>query len=171
MLASVSTARQAGDVHYFTGRPCKSGHVAVRYASNGGCVDCGYSESKRQLRREHYARHAARERERSKSRKRAWLNLNPHRHCEQAARRRARKRNQVCTCCSREEIAELYRAAQLTGGEVDHRIPLALGGMHCSKNMQVLTEAAHKAKTAVDVLAIKQRRVAGAAQVSHLHRS
>lgn len=27
-------------MHYFTGRPCKYGHVSIRYASNGCCAVC-----------------------------------------------------------------------------------------------------------------------------------
>jgi hypothetical protein len=26
--------------HYFTGNPCKRGHISRRYTSNCGCVDC-----------------------------------------------------------------------------------------------------------------------------------
>ena len=38
------TPRQAAftrrDRHYFTGAPCKNGHVARRYVSNGTCLMC-----------------------------------------------------------------------------------------------------------------------------------
>jgi len=37
------TARQAFDkglTRYFTGKPCKNGHVVERMISNGSCVDC-----------------------------------------------------------------------------------------------------------------------------------
>lgn len=29
-----------GRTHYFTGKPCKQGHIALRYVSTGGCKDC-----------------------------------------------------------------------------------------------------------------------------------
>jgi hypothetical protein len=29
-----------GLTHYFTGKPCKRGHVAARYAKTGNCVEC-----------------------------------------------------------------------------------------------------------------------------------
>lgn len=35
-----SQAKADGKRHYFTGRPCKNGHVAERYTSNGDCVEC-----------------------------------------------------------------------------------------------------------------------------------
>jgi YHS domain-containing protein len=35
---SWKSARAAGRTFYFTGRPCKRGHVAERYSHNGECV-------------------------------------------------------------------------------------------------------------------------------------
>lgn len=31
-----------GLIHYFTGRPCKHGHVSKRYTQNGICAECNY---------------------------------------------------------------------------------------------------------------------------------
>src|SRR5579872_2342906 len=39
-IVTRAQARADGLTHYFTGKPCKSGHVAERYLSNGSCVDC-----------------------------------------------------------------------------------------------------------------------------------
>jgi hypothetical protein len=39
-LISRQVARQGTLVHYFTGNPCKRGHVAERYSRNGECVIC-----------------------------------------------------------------------------------------------------------------------------------
>lgn len=33
-------AKKNNNKHYFTGNPCKHGHVDVRYTSNGKCVSC-----------------------------------------------------------------------------------------------------------------------------------
>ncbi len=33
-------AAAAGKTRYFTGAPCKRGHIAERQTSNGGCVEC-----------------------------------------------------------------------------------------------------------------------------------
>ncbi len=33
-------AAKAGRKVYFTGTPCKRGHLAHRYVSNGGCLEC-----------------------------------------------------------------------------------------------------------------------------------
>jgi hypothetical protein len=39
-LISARTAFEAGLKRYFTGKPCKHGHVAERMVSNGCCVEC-----------------------------------------------------------------------------------------------------------------------------------
>lgn len=33
-------ARAAGLKRYFTGKPCKRGHVAERYLKGGMCIEC-----------------------------------------------------------------------------------------------------------------------------------
>jgi hypothetical protein len=33
-------AHKSGRLYYFTGKPCKRGHIAQRYTSTGGCRDC-----------------------------------------------------------------------------------------------------------------------------------
>lgn len=39
-LISRESAWQAGLTKFFTGKPCKKGHICERYVSNGGCVFC-----------------------------------------------------------------------------------------------------------------------------------
>jgi hypothetical protein len=40
---SAKEARASGSIYYFTGKPCKHGHVGKRYTSNGGCYFCHLS--------------------------------------------------------------------------------------------------------------------------------
>lgn len=74
-----------------------------------------------------------------------------------------RQRNQRCSCCSKEAIAEIYVKAKANGGQVDHIIPVSLGGAHCLKNLQILTVAEHKEKTARDKRIIAAARMGRAA--------
>lgn len=39
-------ARKAGDKYYFTGKPCKKGHVSKRLTSNGKCCICNNSSAR-----------------------------------------------------------------------------------------------------------------------------
>lgn len=40
MIISRKLAKEKGLKHYFTGKPCKHGHISERYTSNNICVDC-----------------------------------------------------------------------------------------------------------------------------------
>lgn len=40
-----SVARKAGLKRYFTGKPCAKGHIAERFVSSKGCVECHKSDS------------------------------------------------------------------------------------------------------------------------------
>lgn len=64
----------------------------------------------------------------------------------QSAIRRALKLQQVCHCCTALDIRRFYENAP-QGYEVDHKWPLALGGLHCVKNLEALTQEAHRMKT------------------------
>jgi 5-methylcytosine-specific restriction endonuclease McrA len=81
------------------------------------------------------------------------------------AKRRALKASQVCTCRTREQIAaEFYSFVEHGITEIDHIVPLALGGLHCRKNLQLLTVLEHKAKTALDqarIAAFRRAKKAG----------
>jgi hypothetical protein len=89
---------------YFTGKPCKRGHVAERLVSTRGCVEC---------QREAMRAWVAANPDKHRANGRAWKRRNKHGYNEQAkARMRAyyRKRNGLptppypetenCECCS-----------------------------------------------------------------------
>jgi hypothetical protein len=40
VIISRKEAKARGLVRYFTGKPCRHGHVAERYLNSGSCVDC-----------------------------------------------------------------------------------------------------------------------------------
>ena len=50
-ILSRNDARNAGLAHYFTGKPCRNGHVDVRYVSSHGCKTC-CTEQHRQYRKD-----------------------------------------------------------------------------------------------------------------------
>lgn len=39
-IVSRSDAYAAGMTHFFTGKPCRAGHVSKRYVSTGNCLEC-----------------------------------------------------------------------------------------------------------------------------------
>ncbi|MFL1549751.1 hypothetical protein ACI77I_11695 [Pseudomonas sp. D47] len=46
-LISIGEARAAGATTYFTGKPCKHGHVSMRVTANGTCIECAKVASKK----------------------------------------------------------------------------------------------------------------------------
>ena len=45
MRSNKEDARKAGHSHYFTGRPCKYGHLTPRTTGNATCVQCASTHS------------------------------------------------------------------------------------------------------------------------------
>lgn len=96
--------------------------------------------------------------EASRKRCRTWAAKHPDKINGYTARRRARKRNASVglTAVEFEQIAEIYRIAQLATGfaisanrrphHVDHIQALAAGGFHRADNLQVLPEALNTRK-------------------------
>ncbi len=89
-----------------------------------------------------------------------YATIPPERIRFYSSRRRAIRLMQACACCTAVQIEELHSCAALVGGEVDHRIPLVLGGHDCMKNLQVLTLEGHREKTKSDLryIAYAKRR-------------
>ena len=40
MLNSRAAAYEYGEIHYFTSKSCKHGHISKRYTASGNCVEC-----------------------------------------------------------------------------------------------------------------------------------
>lgn len=55
---SYTEAKESGALYYFTGRPCKRGHVDKRYAPNGTCVSCMKEDYKSRSKTEEFKKGA-----------------------------------------------------------------------------------------------------------------
>jgi hypothetical protein len=165
-LISRAEARNKGLTRYFTGMPCKWGHVAPRLVSINHCIQCAtirdrkrrrknparYRNLERDWRSRNLARVYAIDRRRYGEKRRlensAWKRHNPSRRRANEASRRALKKSQRCTCCTDEQIYRAFYAMVRPGIEVDHVKPLRAGGLHCIRNLQLLAVEAHRLKTA-----------------------
>lgn len=56
-----------GSLRYFTGKPCKRGHISERYVKNGSCHECSL-----QLRRAKYSEEYQKRKEEIKARSKKW---------------------------------------------------------------------------------------------------
>ena len=138
IIVSYSQAKADGLPSYFTGKPCKNGHVASRHTAGGNCSIC-HAEWRKANRRErpeiykeynnkHYRKNKARYIEKANNRLRQFKTRSfPH---------------------EREQILEFYRNCP-EGYEVDHIVPIKhelVCGLHCLANLQYLPKADNRAK-------------------------
>ena len=133
----VVTRREAlstGASFYFTGKPCKHGHVDLRL-KDGHCVSCRHSKE-------------------TLAGYRRWQRNNPDARAAidgiSYARRRAP--GSVPVGLTYHDVLTFYTEARAltheTGvsHEVDHIVSLTKGGAHAPDNLQVLTKAENRAK-------------------------
>lgn len=153
--SSRKVAKRTGAVRYI-GRPCRYGHLGERFTSSGTCAVCLYAHT--------YAWQAenrdkvctasskwrAQNLERARANGRAYKLANRAICTSRQQNRDARKSNQRCGCCTVTDLDNVYEIAALVNYEVDHTIPLSLGGHHCLSNIRPLSVEDHKLKTAVD---------------------
>lgn len=79
---------------------------------------------------------------------RIYKNKNPHKIKEASARRRARKQN--CAISEDRDALDAFYENCPEGYEVDHILPLSLGGKHCLSNLQYLTAKENRFKSSLD---------------------
>lgn len=70
-IISRKEAKSLGLTYYFTGKPCKRGHVAARLSSSANCVECksilsssdSYKEQKKKYQKEYYRKNISKQAE------------------------------------------------------------------------------------------------------------
>ena len=85
------------------------------------------------------------------ARGRASYRKNPEVYKANANIRRGRMKNQVCTCCTREERVEYYKTCP-PGWEIDHIQAIAKGGLDCLKNYQQLPKGLNRKKGTKNII-------------------
>lgn len=152
-LITRAEAREKGLKHYFTGEPCRHGHLDKRAVSNTHCSECSRIQA-----RKDYHTHKT---ERSLQRKRyyesnkdkyiadvkAWSKLHPEHARAKRARRRAREAESSFKA-QRQAVRDFYKATP-KGMVVDHKIPLnhpSVCGLHVPWNLQYLTPEENRKK-------------------------
>lgn len=155
-------AKESGEKYYFTGVPCKNGHVSLRKVSNRTCKECHNAVSRASYRKDpskSKARGAARwanpeERNKQKERIKKWFERNKEK--ELIRRKRYYQENKAKFIENkalrdgrlkqrsweheRKEISNFYKQTP-EGFHVDHEIPLnhpLVCGLHCVANLQYL---------------------------------
>jgi hypothetical protein len=125
--------------HYFTGKPCKRGHLANRLLSDRSCMECN-PEKFKQLRREAYAANPDKEREVAKLRSREWRKLNPGHRNALKSKYLADRTQRIPGWANMPELVAFYKNCP-EGYHVDHVYPLRgkyVSGLHVIGNLQYL---------------------------------
>ena len=151
-----SEAKALGLTHYFTGIPCKHGHLSRRRYKDRVCMDCDTAYQLR-VARENPEKHRLkakatyeRTREKHLAQKRIYRQTNRAKVNALGKSYKIRKKNRVPKWVDKEHmwlIKEAYELAQLRTNQfgytwhVDHIIPLQgelVSGLHVIENLQVI---------------------------------
>jgi len=147
-------AKELGVTRYFTGLPCKHGHIALRVVK-GGCIEClkiewkqrniarteyykayGQSEAGKKAKRKYYdknkelviARASARSKEERAQHRKKYKQKNPGKYNALTAKRKAAKKLRTPKWLTKEDFKQMeliYIESQSKPGyQVDHIIPL-----------------------------------------------
>lgn len=167
-------ARREGHVFYFTGQPCRNGHLDKRYVSYNRCKTCHeINVAKQKLRPEFKAKHSARDKawklrnpegrkqavtnwelknpDHKRIRTKEWERRNPERVKAKKKRMgsaQKRARRQRPPWVDRSMLRAIYAACP-PGHSVDHIIPLkgkTVSGLHVPWNLQYLTQSENSTK-------------------------
>lgn len=187
VVISRADAKARGLLRYFTGEPCKRGHVSERQVSNFACLECKNEKRKEFARRnpdavsrankKHYyanhdrmlARAAAYSKahpEKNRENALKQYRKNPARYAAYSRNRKARKKAAEGTHTAA-EISALYQrqsgkcancATSLKRGyHADHIVPLVRGGSNWISNIQLLCPPCNLSKKALDPIEWAQR--------------
>ena len=155
--ASQAEALRQGVTYYFTGKPCKHGHLSERFAKNKNCRECLRIRNRARTKQGYWQDYGD-EAYRQYKRDRAKRYAQSANHKQGVARRRYFERNaRVATREGAKELRRLRLEAQLlsldTGvkHEIDHIIPLIhrqVCGLDVPGNVQILTKRQNRRKAA-----------------------
>lgn len=162
MENSLLKAKEKKEKYFFTGKPCKYGHVDKRLSTNGTCFTCFKIKrplENKKYRKTHkdriakyfkdYAKKYEKElkeyrdnrKERTKELQKLYRQRNPKRSSYDNSLRRARKKNATPPWADLKKIKEIYMNCP-DGYVVDHIIPFKnhiVCGLHVENNLQYLT--------------------------------
>jgi hypothetical protein len=138
-----------GEKYYFTGKPCKKGHIAKRITVNGYCTECSRLKSA-SVYETYYKDYVKKNKEKIKEISSRYQKNNKGKVNARTATRHAAKMQRTPAWLTVDEkwlIQEIYELAALrtkmTGflWHVDHVLPLqgqTVSGLHTPWNLQVI---------------------------------
>lgn len=157
-------AKSAGLTRYFTGKPCKRGHISERFVSSFSCIECVRERNERKDVKEKLADWMKRNKENKRLYDANYKINNPRdrsnekQYAHTKAKRRAAKIQRTPKWLTEDDlwmIAEIYDLAERRSivtriaWHVDHIIPLQgklVSGLHVPSNLQVIIGSENRRK-------------------------
>lgn len=143
-------AIQTGALHYFTGKPCKKGHVAPRRTVNGNCTVCEGEKNNAPERKAYMSQYAEENRDKVREIASRWQKNNPGKvNANTSLRHTAKMQRQPkwLTKSDKLRIKAMYQLAAMRSRDsfekwhVDHIVPLQgenVSGLHVPWNLRVI---------------------------------
>lgn len=161
-IALKAEAAAKGETQYFTGKPCKRGHIAPRSTANSTCLECSREKYHAKAEENIVKMKAWRLKnpEVYKAASKRWKDANPEAVRNHRFKRDRRKQNGPgFTAAQADAIFESQgrRCAnclkKIDKYHADHIVPLAAGGNHDIKNIQALCASCNHKKHKKDPFA------------------
>jgi hypothetical protein len=152
-LITRKKAKEEGLTKYYTGKPCKNGHVSERYVAKGTCLECGkiandkFHTANPTKACEWAIRYANRNKEKVLKKGRDYYHDNKAYFKEYSKRRKQFIKDRTPPWADIEKIREIYalsiELSEKTGipHHVDHIVPLrgkTVSGLHVHTNLRVI---------------------------------
>lgn len=140
----------ANELHYFSGKECKRGHIAIRRASNGNCTKCEEENNNSSQRKQYMSEYADSNRSRIRQIASTYQKNNKGKVNARTASRHAAKMCRTPNWLTKEEKTRIqcyYQVAMMRSKEtgyswhVDHIVPLqgeCVSGLHVPWNLRVI---------------------------------
>jgi hypothetical protein len=155
-IISRAEAKTIGYKKYFTGKPCKHGHISERYTNSKHCIQCLTERNKTPASREYYKKYYRRYVDNQSEETRAYRSaIQRHkyrtrwrfnaRHNSRLRKQRIKRATLQCPI-DRIKVEQLYLEAKHLRAlgknyNIDHIIPIVhdkVCGLHCFANLRIV---------------------------------